>query len=419
MRMLITTLAVLLALTSAEYDSKGRVVCYFNIGAGTRPGFGRYGIEDLPVKKCTHIIYAFVGVNAETSEVQILNPEVDVEQNGFRNFTSLKVTSPNVKFMVSVGGWEEGGAKYSHMVSTSALRTTFVNSVVDLLNMYKFDGFDLDWEYPGAADRDGSPADKEGFLALVLELREAFDNVGKGWELTASVPITKSKLDDGYAVAGLCNALDAVHVMSYDLRGNWDGFADNHSPLYRRPSDTGAYEKINVNDGLQLWVDEGCPANKLVVGIPFYGRSYNIASASEKWNRSTPSIRLLAVLIPAPYTQSRGLWAYYEICLKLKEEGGWKRKMDKYGKVPYAYKDDQWVGYDDQNSVKTKMNFIQEKGYLGAMTWSIDMDDFRGLCGKKNPLVSMMHSHMKSYRVPKTYCCYFGSLNLEVVGSEV
>lgn len=57
--------------------------------------------------------------------------------------------NPNLKVLIAIGGWNEGGKKYSDMAATKMSRDKFTKSVVTFLTEHGFDGLDLDWEYPG------------------------------------------------------------------------------------------------------------------------------------------------------------------------------------------------------------------------------------------------------------------------------
>ena len=192
-------------------------------------------MEDIEPGLCTHIMYSFVVLDPSTHVMKIHDDWLDVQLGNMKKFTDLKKAHPGVKFMVALGGWTDSRIPglYSTLLASPSKRAAFVTHAVSFLQQWGFDGLDLDYEYP--VDVGGVQSDKPGFTALVRELRAAFDP--KGWELTAAVSASASKVDAGYEVAELSQLLDAVHLMTYDLHGSWETSVDHHASLYGEPGD--------------------------------------------------------------------------------------------------------------------------------------------------------------------------------------
>nr|ATX68037.1 chitinase 8 [Tetranychus cinnabarinus] len=380
-----------------------KIVCYYSTWAVYRPAPMSYGINNIPGNLCTHLVYQYVGLDEKTNGLKSLDKYFDYELRGLIDFAALRLKWPHLKIMVSVGGWADSGVKYSNMVSKSESRRQFISSVLSFLNHYKFDGLDLDWQYPGVPWRGGEPSDitnlshllkvsalliptfrfQRIFFHLIVidqqELKEEF--VKRNYILSVIVPIVESYVKSGYDVDEISRHLDQIHVMAFHLRSNWTGFADIHSPLYPRSFDT--FDRtLNVRDGLKMWVDAGAPKNKLIVGVPFFGKSFTLKNPKKNTQKSP--ITQPGLGVAGNYSHEPGFLTYYEqksfinyklpfdlqICTQI-ESGKWTRKWDAQGKAPYAFHKDQWVGYEDDESLAEKMKFIKSEGYGGAMIWSI------------------------------------------------
>ncbi|XP_042877189.1 endochitinase-like [Penaeus japonicus] len=324
--------------------------------------------------------------------------QFDLERRGYERFVGLKKKFPDLKTILSIGGWGENGGKYSQMIRTADRRQIFVRSVVAFLATHGFDGLDVDWEYPGDPGRGGAPEDYDNFPLLLQELRTAFDAEGRGWELTIAATSTRAKVLKGYKVSELCRAVDAVYLMTYNLRGLWNGYADVHSMLFsRRGLDSGNKLELNVNGGVLLWESLGCPRNKIVIGVPFYGKSYTLCNDSMN-DLHAP---INGTGQPGPILRSNGVLMYFEICYLLNSTG-WVRRWDSEGLVPFAYSGDQWVGYEDTESLKIKMTYIRDMGLLGVMNWAVNDDDFQNLCDSGSyPMMRTIHEGLNNYTVPE------------------
>lgn len=97
----------------------------------------------------------------------------DFDTELYPRVVALKELKPFLKVFIAVGGWAASGPTWSNMARTAAGRATFIQSAIDLMDTYGFDGIDLDWEYPVAEDRDGRAEDKDNYVKLVRELKAA------------------------------------------------------------------------------------------------------------------------------------------------------------------------------------------------------------------------------------------------------
>ncbi|XP_022207565.2 serine-rich adhesin for platelets [Nilaparvata lugens] len=373
---------LMIALCSYAAGEDKRVVCYYTNWSVYRPGTAKFSPQNINPYLCTHLIYAFGGLDKDNG-LRPYDKYQDIEQGGYAKFTGLKTYNKNLKTMLAIGGWNEGSARFSPLVADEERRREFVKNVVKFLRQNHFDGLDLDWEYPAFRDG-GKPRDRDNYAQLVQELREEFEKESSKTGrtrllLTMAVPAGIEYIDKGYDIPKLNRYLDFMNILSYDYHSAFEPAVNHHSPLYSLQEDD-EYNfdaELSIDYTIKHYLKSGADRDKLVLGIPTYGRSYTLFN---------PDSTALGSPADGPgeqgeATREKGYLAYYEICQSLNSEKDWKIEQPKLGAMgPYAYKDKQWVGYDDAFIVKEKAKYVNDKNLGGIMFWSIDNDDFRGKC---------------------------------------
>jgi GH18 family chitinase len=331
--------------------------------------------ETIFYEKYSIINYAFfrpqangviTSTDAWADENLLLGPMIwwpDPHNDSTRSLPYLALQA-GVKLLPSIGGWNDSN-HFPAIAADPAKRQTFVNACINLINTYKFDGIDLDWEYPGYAPHGGSPADKQNFTLLLQDLRQALDALswvtGKDFLLTSCFGPADSHMQH-IDWENILPLLDWVNLMTYDFHGSWDPESNHHTPLYSPAVGDpdwcfdGAFNLITQTYNV--------PPEKINIGVAFYGKG--LANCTQLYGPHTG-------YDGSTFWEDEGQPLYYNI---LKKMDLFTYHWDDQVKCPYLLGNtiNTFVTFDDPVSIAYKAQYVMDNNIGGVIIWEITGD---------------------------------------------
>ncbi len=222
---------------------------------------GLLNISDNEWARITHLDVAFI--NADANGEIVTGPYAGKGQFGLSDVDLKaivkKAHQSDVKVIISLAGGAFWGDltmrdRY-HQLMTKEFRGPFIHNLSRFLTENELDGIDIDIE-GDAISKDLGP-----FICdLSVECKK------NNWELSAAWGGRSAWADSVQDDAVAC--LDYLSIMSYDATGSWAPDA---------PGPHASYDK--AVDDIEYWHnDRGVAYEKLVLGLPFYGKNFGGAN---------------------------------------------------------------------------------------------------------------------------------------------
>lgn len=379
----------------------------------------------LHYHKYTHINYAFFKPEADGSISEtdswaddiLLLGEYDWSTNPPGRVPNTSIVelahNANVKILPSIGGWTLSN-HFPSIASDASKRANFAHHCINLIKKYKFDGLDIDWEYPGYEPNAGTPQDKQNFTLFLSTLRDSLSALGEqnqtAYLLTIAVGAAPERMQD-VAWNDIIPLVDIINLMSYDFFGPWDSHANHNAPLFAPAQGANTFNLASA--ALRLVNDYNVPAEKICAGVAFYGRSAITNGAPALF------APLSGQVDAATFATDEGAPLYYNIVDKLPL---FDYHWDNQAQVPYLLGKNglnTFVSFDDAKSIAAKANFITDNNLGGAIIWEITGDYLETAPGSgqiaATPLIDTLnyvfcsslptqHSPKLSTAQPQYYC---------------
>ncbi|MGB9906054.1 MAG: glycoside hydrolase family 18 protein [Candidatus Saccharicenans sp.] len=302
----------------------------------------------------THLAHAFTKPDSDGNLV--------VDPNYLCPEMVAAAQAHSVKVIMSLGGW--GNCQgFPPTAASPEKRSRFIGQIVEFCRQNNYDGVDLDWEFVS------NEQESQNFSDLVRELSAALRAMDPPRLLTMAAPagpywgrwINYEELHPYF---------DYIALMTYDYHGPWSDHSGHNSPLYTCQNDPcGSWD-----DSFSYAVIREVPLDKLLLGIPFYGRSFDT-------NR-----------LFAPATQSQ-YYTYTDIQKLL--ASGWKYNWDFCSQVPFLLSPSKTtlLSFDDIRSVFRKCRYVLDKGLAGVIIWEVTAD-------RHNGRPELLQTVAKTFRAP-------------------
>ncbi|GIQ60720.1 hypothetical protein Flavo103_38560 [Flavobacterium collinsii] len=410
-----------------------------------------FNVPKIDGSKITHLNYSFYGTTfdparPENTKLKCLDTYADYEhteggipwdapvKGNFYDLKKLKEKYPHLKILISVGGWTKG-QDLSPIAASPVARAALAADMANFIVTYPFiDGFDIDWEYPLMGGTDGTeivngipvppqkyhPDDNKNLVLLLKAMRQAMPNklvtiaAGNNVRNVPKQYLGPNNRAQFGMTEDISTYCDYITYFGYDFGGNWYDKTCYNAPLYGsgNPNDPlyGATQSESLDELTNIYLNVvGFPANKLIMGLPFYGKKfdnvanngtnpnlpglfvsaprYNVAGCTNPQNptgtwdgpaacEKSGSIEICG-LVGNPVTNSHAfLDPNTMLVTPTAAAAGWVRYFDNTTKVPYLYNSSlkQFISYEDKQSMDLKVQYIKSKNLAGGMIWELSQD---------------------------------------------
>ena len=367
----------------------------------------KFTADQLPFNKINMVGYAF---SIFDSNGNISLYDADSDAINLPMISQARQQFPYLNASLSFGGWswastppgwqcttgaspQGPAACFSQMAANPTAVTRFVNSAVKAMKEVHFNGIDIDWEYPL------TPEDASNYVNLLQKLRGALDAQGNTdsthYYLTVAVAagidkISKLSPTQWQTIAA---TVDDIGVMTYDFHGAWDQGQTGSNFMSAMALDPALDPTVNnpilshynVIDAMDAYVSRGVPKEKLIVGIPVYGRMMNIEAVGSndglyqtitgtppgEWDNqqsgNTGMVDYACIVEPTHCGNGFKLPALTLMQPTEKNPG-------QYAFTPWGYASNLFITYDDDQSAAYKAYWLIQNGYAGVMLWDLTGD---------------------------------------------